>query len=79
MPLINRKFKDAVGIVKNVDSKKTKIQKITSFLFPDLQETTDATVLVEFIKIQLSILGRGRERERESKEVLISWDWVAEF
>jgi hypothetical protein len=70
MPLINRKFKDAVGIVKNFDSKKTKIQKKTSFLFPDLQETTDATVLVEFIKIQLSICYPTDAKVRLRRKIL---------
>lgn len=67
MSLIKRKFSYTVGVLKNFDSKQTKIQQKKSFWFPDLQETTDTTVVVEFIKIPLSILG-GSEEESEAED-----------
>lgn len=67
MSLIKRKFSYTVGVLKNFDSKQTKIQQKKSLWFPDLQETTDTTVVVEFIKIQLSILG-GSEEESEAED-----------
>lgn len=45
----------AIRAPKNFGSKQTKIQK-KSFLFPELQETKDATVVLEFMKIELSNL-----------------------
>lgn len=67
MSLIKRKFSYTVGVLKNFDSKQTKIQQKKSLWFPDLQETTDTTVVVEFIKIQLSILG-GSVEESEAED-----------
>jgi hypothetical protein len=59
MALINRKFTNTKGVPKNFGSNENKIQKKQrSLLFPDLQETTDASVVVEFMKIKLSNLGR---------------------
>ena len=55
MSLNKRKFTLAVGFLKHFDSKHTKIQKKKLLVFPDLQETADATEILEFIKIRLSI------------------------
>ena len=71
MPLIKRKFTDAVGVLKNFGNKQTKIQKNKSFLFPDLQETMDATVVVEFIKISLSICYSRHEKKKLSTLMLL--------
>ena len=57
MALINRKFTYTKGVPKNFGNNENKIQiKQRSFLFPDLQETTDASVVLEFMKIKLSNL-----------------------
>lgn len=58
MALIKRKFTYTIAVPKKFGSKQTKIQR-KSFLFPDLQETTDATVVFELMKIKLS-----NQRER---------------
>lgn len=49
-------FTSRKGVIKDLRTKQTKIQKKKLFLFPDLQETTDANVGVEFMKMRLSIL-----------------------
>jgi hypothetical protein len=54
--LINRKSPKAKGVPKNLGSKQNRIQKKMMFLFPDLQETTDVSVILEFMKIKLSNL-----------------------
>jgi hypothetical protein len=54
--LSNRKFPYAKGVPKNFGSKQNRIQKKRLFLFPDLQETTDVSVTLEFMKIKLSNL-----------------------
>lgn len=54
--LTNKKFTYATGVPKKFGSKQTKIQRKKSFLFPDLQETVDATVVLEFMKITMSNL-----------------------
>ncbi|XP_043712650.1 uncharacterized protein LOC122661320 [Telopea speciosissima] len=56
MALNKRKFTYAIGVPRNLGRMQTKIQKKKSFLFPDLQETMDAAVLLEFMKIKWSIL-----------------------
>ena len=61
MALIKRKSTYTIAVPKKFGSKQTKIQwKL--FLFPDLQETTNATVVFELMKIKLS---NRREREVE--------------
>jgi hypothetical protein len=54
--LINRRFPNAKGVPKNLGSKQNKIQKKMMFLFPDLQETTDVSVILELMKMKLSNL-----------------------
>lgn len=54
--LINRKSPNAKGVPKNLGSKQNRIQKKMMFLFPDLQETTDVSVILELMKIKLSNL-----------------------
>lgn len=72
MALLNRKLTYAKGVPKNFGSKQNKIQKKQrSLLFPDLQETSDASADLEFMKIKLSNLGRlreGKPREFEERE-----------
>lgn len=51
MALNNWKLTYATRVPRKLGSKQAKIQKRKSFLFPDWQETVDATVLLEFIKI----------------------------
>lgn len=53
--VIKRKFTYTMALPKKFGSKQTRIQR-KSFLFPDLQETTDATVLFELMKNKLSNL-----------------------
>lgn len=38
------------------------------FLFPDLQENTDTSVVLEFMKIKLSDLGRVQTERRDKAE-----------
>lgn len=38
------------------------------FLFPDLQENTDTSVVLEFMKIKLSDLGRVQTERRDEAE-----------
>ena len=55
MAWIKRKLTYTIAVPKNFGSKQTRIQR-KSFLFPDLQETADATVLFELMKNKLSNL-----------------------
>lgn len=63
------KFTIAKGVPRNFGNKQNKIQtKKRLFLFPDLQENTDASEVLEFMKSRLSNLGRMQtEQEREGQ------------
>lgn len=50
----------SVAVLKNLESKHNKIQQKNPFLFPDLQETADTTVVLVFMKILKSNLGRRK-------------------
>lgn len=64
MALIKRKLTYATKAPRNFGKRQNRIQKKRLFLFPDLQETVDAPVVLEFMKISPSNLGRmPRERE----------------
>ena len=56
MALIKIKLTYVMGIARNFGSKQNKIQKKKLFLFPDLQETVDDSMVVEYIKIMQSNL-----------------------
>lgn len=56
MALINRKLTNAKRVPRNFGSRQNKIQKNKLFLFPELQETLDAPVVLEFMKITQSNL-----------------------
>lgn len=60
--LTNERFSYAIGAPKNFGSRQSRIQRKKSFLFPELQETKDATVVFEFMKIKLSNLRMPRGR-----------------
>ncbi|KAK8519375.1 hypothetical protein V6N12_025414 [Hibiscus sabdariffa] len=46
----------AIGSPRNLGSKQKRVQKKKVLLFPDLQETVDASVVLEFMKIMQSNL-----------------------
>lgn len=48
-----------MAVLKNLESKHNKIQQKKPFLFPDLQETADTTVVLVFMKILNSNLENG--------------------
>lgn len=52
--LNSKKFTHAIIDTRKLGSTQTKIEKNKLFLFPDLQETVNATVLLEFMKIRIS-------------------------
>lgn len=50
--LIKRKLTYATGVPRNLGNRQNKIQKKTLLLFPNLQETDDGPVVLEFMKIK---------------------------
>lgn len=56
IPVIKYRSTWRVWVLKPFDSKQARTQKKKSVLFPTLEETTDATVMLEFIKIRKSNL-----------------------
>ena len=56
MALKSWKLTYATGVPRKLGSKQAKLQKRKSFLFPNLQETVDATVFLEFMKIKFAKL-----------------------
>lgn len=50
--LNKRKFTNTTVIPRNPGKRQIKIKKRRFFLFPALQETVDASVLLEFMKIR---------------------------
>ena len=64
MALIKRKFTYTIAVPKKFGSERTKLSR-KSFSFPGLQETVEATVVFEFMKIKLS---NQREREVEDDD-----------
>lgn len=67
MALIKELQDQKERVLKNFDSKQTRVQKKKSFLFPDLQETTYETVILEFMKIWLLNLSIKCESKSEHK------------
>lgn len=57
--LNNKKLKYTVEIPRNLGNKQPKIQTRKLFLFPATQETVDAAVLLEIMKIRQSKLSIG--------------------
>lgn len=58
----------ANGVPKNFGSKQSKIQQKTLFLFPESQETKYAPVVVELMKIQLTICISIHKKKRKQNE-----------
>lgn len=76
MALIKRKLTYATKAPRNFGKRQNRIQKKRLFLFPDLQETVDAPVVLEFMKISPSILERmqreielGKDLEGERAQI----------
>lgn len=55
MALIKRKLTRAIGVPRNFGNRQNRIQKKQLLLFPDLQETENGPVVLEFIKIKPEI------------------------
>lgn len=76
--LIKRKLTYATGVPRNLGNRQNKIQKKTLLLFPNLQETDDGPVVLEFMKIksetQFKSLGKKIINTNKKKTAHISWD-----
>jgi hypothetical protein len=69
MALIKRKLTYAIKAPRNFGNRQNRIQKKRLFLFPDLQETVDAPVVLEFMKISQSILQNSTQHPQERKNI----------
>jgi hypothetical protein len=67
MALIKRKLTYAIKAPRNFGKRQNRIQKKRLFLFPDLQETVDAPVVLEFMKISPSNLQNSTQKRAQEK------------